>query len=386
MNFSGWQSISALIVAILLATGGCEKQQTASATSVGDRLQTLLESVVENSDSQIPGVILQISSSGMATWSGVAGLADMEIRTPLAQSDKFRAGSIMKSFVSVVILQLVEEGRVTLDTPITEMLPSNVTSRFINSDRITVRMLLNHTGGIAEWVTESVQVNRIAMSPRKVWQEWEQLEIAAEIGPSFAPGEGWAYSNTDYVLLGQILEQATGKTWREEVRNRIIEPLRLDGTSLPEPGNTEVPDQHARGYHLIDGKLVDLTEVDPSMAGAAGGHALMTTTADLIRFLDAVIEGRLFRDEKMLEEMLTFVDAPDEHGVPYYYGLGLEKYVFPGGIEMIGHAGSTAGFASVVYHVAAQGFTVSVAVNTQDLEAVYLKVLVPALEILAPSR
>ncbi|MDP6040029.1 MAG: serine hydrolase domain-containing protein, partial [Candidatus Latescibacteria bacterium] len=179
--------------------------------------------------------------------------------------------------------------------------------------------------------------------------------------------------------------QTTGHSWREEVRKRIIETLNLKNTLLPEPGNISIPDEHARGYHLINDELIDLTQVDPSMSGAAGGHALITTAADLTRLLDAVLAGKFFRNDKTLEEMLTFVDAPDEHGVPYYYGLAVEKYVFSGGIEMIGHAGGTAGFASIIYHLPAQNITIAAAINTQDLESVYLKVLLPILEILKPA-
>jgi D-alanyl-D-alanine carboxypeptidase len=117
------------------------------------------------------------------------------------------------------------------------------------------------------------------------------------------------------------------------------------------------------------------------MAGAAGGQALVTTTADLARFLDAVLNGALFQNRETLDEMLTYVDAPDEHGIPYHYGLAIEKYVFPDGIEMIGHSGGTAGFASVVSYLPDQKMTIAAAVNTQDLESVYIKVLLPALQI-----
>jgi hypothetical protein len=135
----------------------------------------------------------------------------------------------------------------------------------------------------------------------------------------------------------------------------------------------------------MNGQLLDFTDVDPSMAGAAGGSALVTTAPDLARFLDAVLAGELFQKSGSLDEMLAFVDAPDEAGVPYWYGLGVERYVLPGGVEMIGHAGGTAGYASAVHYLPAQDITVGATMNIEDLGSFYLQLLLPALEMLIPE-
>ncbi len=351
---------------------------------IASQLQAALEAAVESPDTNFPGALLYVRSPEFGPWIGAAGLGDIETGTAMRPDDKFRCGSIMKPFISVVTLQLVEEGRFSLDDPMPAVLPESVTARFADSDQITVRMLLNHTSGIADFVTEAV-VAEIFANPTKVWEDDEWLDIAAAQEPYFAPGEGWTYSNTDYILLGLVIEQATGRSWREEVRQRVIEPLNLENTLLPEPGDRSIPGNHARGYHDMGGEFVDLTGVDPSMAGAAGGHALVSTTTDLARFLDAVLAGELFQNDETLDEMLAFVDAPDEAGVPYYYGLGMEKYVFPGGIELIGHAGGTAGFSAVVYYLPAQDITVAGMINIQDLGSAYYQILLPALEILIPE-
>lgn len=379
INQKTWRPLPLFVILFMLAVGGSERKGYAFEEQPFGRLQTTLENVAKNPG--IPGVLLNVNGPKLGNWSGAAGLGNIDTQVAMKSSNQFRAGSIMKVFISVVTLQLVEENRFSLDDPISALLPQSVTSRFANSDQITVRMLLNHTGGIAEWVTD-VRNAEIAANPRKIWTDADQLNIAAERGPTFAPGQGWAYSNTHFVLLGKIIQQTTGHAWRNEIRKRIIDKLELGNTRLPAPGDTSIPPSHARGYHLTNGKFVDLTEVDPSMAGPAGGHALVTTAEDLIRFLNAVLAGEFFQNEKTLNQMLAFIDAPDEHGVPYYYGLAMKKYVLPGDIEMIGHAGSTAGFASVVYHLPAQNFTVSAMINTQDLESVYLKVLIPVLEVL----
>ena len=158
-------------------------------------------------------------------------------------------------------------------------------------------MLLNHTSGIPEWLSEPV-IERIVANPGKVWEVSEFLDLAAAQPPSFAPGEGWGYSNTDYNLLGLIIERATGQSWRDAVRKRVIERLGLRSTSLPEPGDIAIEGAFMHGYGLIGGKVVDLSFVDPSMAGAAGGGALVTTVTDLAAFMAALRAGALFANPR----------------------------------------------------------------------------------------
>ena len=371
----------ALVTLTCAATAGCGEPKQVSPEQVDARLHAVLQEAVDSPDTRFPGALLYVSSPRIGTWTGAAGLADIASHTPIDPAMTFRTGSIMKILISTVTLQLMEEGRLSLEDPLSTVLPDSVTAAIPNSERITVRMLLSHTGGVPEWVNASVMAQVIA-NPKRIWSDGDWLHIAAEVGAAFPPGEGWAYSNTGYNLLGLFIERATGQPWRREVRKRILEPLMLKDTNLPEPGRAFAAENHARGYHLTDGQLVDLTHMDPSMAGAAGGHAQASTAADLARILDAVLAGDLFERDETLKEMLTFVDAPDEHGVPYFYGLGMEKYVFPGGIEMIGHSGSTAGFASVVSYLPDLKVTVSATVNSQDLESVYLRILLPAIEVL----
>jgi D-alanyl-D-alanine carboxypeptidase len=358
-----------------------EAAMTPDNSVVTGELQKALEAAVESPESAFPGALMYVSSPELGTWTGAAGLADIETGTTVKLDDKFRAGSIMKPFIAVVILQLVEEGLFSLDDPITAVLPENVTDKFADSDQITVRMLLNHTSGIPEWLTEAANAEIVA-NQAKVWKVEEFLDLAAAQEPSFAPGKEHAYSNINYNLLGLVIEEATGRGWRDEVSQRIIQPLGLEKTYLPAPGVPSIAGAHARGYQPLDGQMVDLTEIDPSMAGAAGGGALVTTVSDLARFLNALLAGELFQKSASLDEMLTFVDAPDEAGVPYWYGLGIEKYVLPGDVEMIGHLGCTAGYCSAVYYLPAQDITVAATINIQDPGSVYFQLLLPALEIL----
>ena len=328
---------------------------------------------------------MRVSSPEIGTWSGAAGLADIEEATPMRPDNQFRGGSLTKPFVSAVVLQLVEEGRFSLNDPMTSVLPENITSKFANSSKITVRMLLNHTGGMPEFI--ELAMPDIVANLQKVWQDDEWLEFAAVQEPLFAPGEAQAYSNTDYILLGLVIENATGKTWREEIRQRIFEPLKLENTLLPEPGDKSSPPNQAHGYNNLGAGLVDVTEagVDPSMASASGGQALVTTAEDLEQFLKALLAGELFQNTGILDEMQTFVPWPE--GVPLStwvdgYGLGLMKVVYPGGMEAIGHSGTSADFNAFVFYLPDQNITISGAVNFPDGEACFDPLMQRALDIL----
>ena len=186
----------------------------------------------------------------------------------------------MKPFIAVVVLQLAEERRLSLDARLPALLPVNVVRRFHDSAQISVRMLLDHRSGIPEWDTPDID-DQIAHHPAKIWTIREKLDLAAAHPPVFAPGTSYKYSNTDYNLLGLIIERVTGHSWRHEVSRRVIGPPGLSGTSLPAPGHRSLPNPYAHAYAEVDGKRVDQTRVDPSVAGAAGGEALVTTVQDL---------------------------------------------------------------------------------------------------------
>jgi len=193
-----------------------------------------------------------------------------------------------------------------------------------------------------------------------------------------APGERFSYANTNYNLLGQILEHETGKPWRTVVRERVVEPLHLAHTSLPEPGRVPRGRDIAHGYQVMNGRVVDLTDIDSSMAGAAGGHGLLTTTQDLSRFLRGLLAGKLFQRPQTLAQMRRFVTTPNEHG-RVGYGLGLEHYVLPGNVEMIGHMGTTGGYRAFTFHLPASGIDFAM-VTTAPTDP--MPVLGPALKVL----
>jgi D-alanyl-D-alanine carboxypeptidase len=356
------------------------RSRTRFDPGLAGRLQQVLREALADPALHAPGAILHVRSPRLGAFARGAGLGRVGPDVPMRTSDRFRAGSIMKPFVSVVVLQLAERGRLSLDARLPEVLPANIVDRFPTAPDVTVRMLLGHRSGIPEWDLEA-QDEYIAHHPEKVWTLHEILDLAATHPPVFAPGTSYQYSNTDYNLLGLIIERATGRSWRHEVTRRVVDPLGLARTSLPPPGNRAIKGAHAHGYAEVDGRLADLTGVDPSMAGAAGGGALVTTVHDLARFLDALLIGRLFRHQDTLKQMLTFAPAPDQGG-QIGYGLGMEQRAVPGGIELVGHLGGTAGYCSYAGRLFPQNVTMTFDLNWQtDPTPLFL----PAVQALATS-
>ena len=174
------------------------------------------------------------------------------------------------------MLQLADEGRVDLDAGIDRYLPD-----LPAADRITPRQLLNHTSGLGEYLDQPAVVNH----PQRQWTPAELIAVAEAAGRVGQPGGPHRYSNTNYIVLGELIEQLTGNPWADEVHTRITEPLGMTHTSLIT--NTSAP-----GYQMIDGSLVDVTSTsDPSVGGAAGG--LQSTSRDLLAFATALADGTL---------------------------------------------------------------------------------------------
>jgi D-alanyl-D-alanine carboxypeptidase len=344
-------------------------------------LQRALRTALRDPSVTAPGAILHVRSPKLGRWTGVAGLGRVAPDVRMRRADRFRAGSIAKTFVSVVVLQLAERGRLSLDDRLPELLPASVTNRFPTAAEITVRMLLGHRSGLPEWDLPAVD-QQFARNPTKVWRVSEFLDLAAAQPAVFAPGTGFFYSNTNYNLLGLIIERITSRSWRRAVTRRVIRPLRLTRTDLPAPGDPSITGAHAHGYAEFEGKTVDITRADPSFAGAAGAGALITTVQDLARFLDALFRGRLFRRRATLRQMLDLAPAEGEGGLSGY-GLGIEQYSLPGGVQLVGHLGGTAGYRSFVGRVRPLGVTMTLALNALDDPT---PLIIPAVEALAATH
>lgn len=283
-------------------------------------------------------------------WNAAAGIGDLERQSPRGAHDRFRVGSNTKTFVSTVVLQLVAEGELSLDDKVGRWLPGVVEGHGHDGDRITVRQLLNHTSGIFNVTADAgfrdkVFTEKFLAHRYDTWTPEQEVAIAMRHKPDFDPGTGWNYSNTNYLLAGMIIEKVTGNSYGDEIRQRIIEPLGLSATKVPGT-NASMPKPSSRAYTRLsdapDAKNHDVTELNPSVAGASG--EMISSSADLNRFYTALLRGKLL-PKKQLAEMKTTVqqgDDPDER-----YGLGLASRKTSCGTVVWGHGGDIHGSTSM---------------------------------------
>ncbi|MFJ7628560.1 serine hydrolase domain-containing protein [Streptomyces sp. NPDC097595] len=288
------------------------------------------------------GVLAEVSGPGARSIAR-AGAAVAGTRKPMPWNGRFRIGSATKTFTAAVVLQLVGEGRVSLDDTVERWLPGVVRGHGNDGRLITVRQLLQHTSGLRDVAPEISALNSAAgyrAERFRTYTPGELVRLAVSDAPRFPPGKGWSYSNTNYVLAAMIVERVTGRSWAHEVKARIIRPLGLSGTSVP--GVLPfVPGPHAHGYAAFGTEeATDVTALDPSMAFGSG--AVISTAHDLNRFYAALLGGRLLAPAQ-LAELTDAVDAP-ELGVKY--GLGIAEIPLSCGGTYFGHRGELLGYTT----------------------------------------
>jgi D-alanyl-D-alanine carboxypeptidase len=290
-----------------------------------------------------PGVIAAVRR-GETVQGYAAGVADTATGRPRRPDEHFRIGSVTKLFTATVVLQLVAEGRIELDEG--------------------CRRMLNHTSGVFDYgddpgFLDAFTGTAFLTTRFRGYRPAELVALAMAHPPTSAPGAAWRYSNTNYVLAGQLIERVTGNTYAQEVRRRIVRPLALTGTQMPEAAQTELPEPHARHYSTLGtpgAKPHDVTELDAGYAWAAGG--MISTLADLTRFLAALLRGRLL-PPGLRAEMHTEVPGSD-------YGLGIVRWTLPGGPTVWGHNGMIHGSFTVAAGTRDGERVVAVNVNSDD--------------------
>ncbi|MEU7135629.1 serine hydrolase domain-containing protein [Streptomyces sp. NPDC046261] len=300
----------------------------------------------------IPGILGQVQDK-LGTWHGSVGVADLATDRQRLPQDRFRIGSISKAFVSTVLLQLEAEGRLDLDDTVERRLPGVVRGNGHDGGRITVRQLLNHTSGVFNYTKDPGMVEKLTSGfPEHRYDTYtprQLVAIAMKHRPDFRPGQGWNYSNTNYVLAGMIVEKVTGHTYAAEIQKRVIDKLGLRATTLPGTSSL-MPSPHGRAYGKLsdapDAEIVDTTELNPSWGGAAG--EIISTTGDLNRFYRALLGGTLL-PERQQKELLTTVPMDDAGGG---YGLGVTSATLSCGRTVWLHSGGIHGSTSLAVSTA----------------------------------
>ncbi|MET9785493.1 serine hydrolase domain-containing protein [Streptomyces canus] len=334
--------------AVALTAGFAAPAMAAGAGAGGhDATRKAVRAAVKDG---VPGVTLTAKDGG-STWSTTAGVGNLKTHAPRSADDRYRVGSITKTFVSTVLLQLEAEGRLSLDDTVEKWLPGVVHGNGHDGSRITVRQLLNHTSGIFNYTADETFGRTYFLKDGFLEHRYdtntpEQLvAVAMAHKPDFAPGTSWNYSNTNYVVAGMVIQKVTGRSYGEEIRHRIIDPLHLTATSVPGTRVT-VPQPSSRAYSKLaqtaTGPTYDVTRLNPSLASSAG--EMISDSADLDRFYAALLKGRLL-PPKQLKEMKTTVAV---EGIPNAgYGLGLMDRKLSCGVHVWGHDGGIHGSSSV---------------------------------------
>ncbi|SDL18760.1 D-alanyl-D-alanine carboxypeptidase [Glycomyces sambucus] len=347
-------AITAAVAAVGLV-GALAATQVANAGTDRDRGPdtALLEDRLADFAALTDGSVLVEVRDGRHTWREAEGPRSLDEDARDARpGDRVRIGSVTKSMVAAVVLQLEAEGEVDLDAAIDAYLPGLLPY----DEQPTVRQLLQHTGGVPDWVQlaypgmEEGDLTEVRAGLGEYYEPEELVAIAAAEDPLFPPGEGWAYSNTGYTLLGLLVEDRTGHSLRHELRERVFEPVGMDDTELPRPDTAGVRGAHSVPY-LTTGDpadpYFDATGASNSQLWASGG--VVSTVRDVNDFYDALTDGTLVSADQ-LAEATAFTDT----GAGFQYGLGL------GGVALgcpeapeevfLGHVGDGMGHQTQTFH------------------------------------
>ncbi|MCX4767545.1 beta-lactamase family protein [Streptomyces sp. NBC_01275] len=302
---------------------------------------TGLRAVLRTAVSQgTPGAMARLDDSGTMHTVAV-GVADRRTQRALSNADRFRIGSVTKTFSAVVLLQLVDEGRLSLDAPVDRYLPG-----LLPDSRITVRQVLSHRSGLYDYTNAMFAdtVSGFEAVRTKVFTYRQLVNRSLSHPRTTAPGGPYSYSNTNFVVAGLLIEKLTGHPVGAEYRTRIIEPLKLRDTSYVHPG-TRIPGRRTLGYLTPDtpgAALVDATAQTVSWAQSAG--ALISSTRDLDAFLSALLSGKL-TSAASLKQMRRWVPA----GATQAYGLGLRRRDLSCGVSVYGHTGAVQGYYTYAF-------------------------------------
>jgi D-alanyl-D-alanine carboxypeptidase len=323
-------------------------------TFSGARLTSTIQKGLDKAGA--PGAIVGVWQGKKELYREGVGVSDTTTHKALNTNGYQRIGSVTKSFVTTAILQLVDRGKVALDDPVSKYVPG-----VPNGDNITLRELSAMRSGLYSYTNTIIPVD-IASDPAKQWSPDELLGISFAQPPLFAPGTDFDYSNTNTILLGLVVEQVTGEPLAVYLKQRILKPLGLKRTSLP--NGAAFPSPHAHGYTnwtpqgLSDpatGPFVDATDWNPSWGWAAGG--MISTLDDLHGWTLALAKGTLLKPATQRMRLRSFMPAPGEGGATY--GLNIHNYN-----GWIGHDGNLAGYITFPFYQPQQDATLVVMFNS----------------------
>lgn len=316
----------------------------------------------------VPGAIIYINDPAQGFWTATLGTSNLATGAPMQVNSFMRIGSITKTLTATVILQLVDEGKLRLEDPVGKYQPE-----VPNGGNITIRELLNMSSGLFNYTEDKGLNQTFDNDPGKVFSPDELIAIGFQHPPYFAPGKGYHYSNTNYVLLGMIIEQLTGMKVEDVFQQRIFQPLGMNSSSLPKRASAVIPDPHPQGYMFgtnvqgleappltpeqaarVDaaaGTPNNVTTMNPSWAWTAG--SAISTLGDLQIWAQALATGKLLSAATQQERLSWITVAPG-----LKYGLGIAEFN-----GFIGHNGQIPGYQSFMAYQPQKGATIIVLTN-----------------------
>jgi D-alanyl-D-alanine carboxypeptidase len=349
----GFRVLTFWVITVLALCGDSAAASHVAAPKKHADLQALTRGLVQ---AGAPGALVYVRTP-TGVRSAAAGLARLTPPLRMRASHRYWVASVTKSFISTVILQLEAEGKLRADDSVERWLPGLVP----NGTSITLRELLNHTSGLFGYSEDKRFREAILASPGRVWTPRELLAVAFSHPALFAPGTNWYYTDTNYILLGLVVEAVTGQKLAGELQSRIFGPLALDATSFPT--GISIDGSFAHGYLGPAGSLIDMTAIDPSVAWAAGG--IVSNARDLTKFYSSLLKGRLLPAAE-LNDMKT--------GFPVVgvYGLGLQLASTKCG-RAFGHIGDFPGYRNIVWATSNGRRVATVMINTNQGRVVLSK-------------
>jgi len=340
--------IAIVSIGLLLAGCGSNLSTNLNSVNVSQENKNQIESMVDEvmKKYNIPGAVIGVWEGDKEPYILEKGVSETETNEPMRADQKVRIASNTKTFTGTMILELVKEGKLSLDSKLSEFYPD-----IPNAEKITIRQMLGMTSGIHGMYDLNGLMNDYYNNPLKHWEPEEIYNIIVKQKPDFEPDEKAEYSDSNYILLGMIAKKVTGKKVEELIHDKIIRFLNLTSTSFPTDSIMSSPFAH--GYRNYPDKdvLSDITTMDPSIAWTGG--AMISNAYDLNRWVREVYKGTLLNDE-LQKERLTFRDM----GNNLSYGLAVMKLG-----NFYGHNGTILGYNTVMLYLPQKDATIIAIIN-----------------------
>lgn len=344
---------SLMLIFLLLAIAGIANPQIAVDDAVSAKVDDVVRAQLRKQ--KIPGIGLGVMRDGKIIKATGYGLANVELNVSVKPESIFQTGSVGKQFTATAVMMLVEEGKLGLDDKITKYFPEAPAAW----KAVTVRHLLTHTSGIADYGGEESTMGKGVINFRQDYTEDDLVRIFSAMPMDFQPGEKWKYSNTGYVILGVLIHRVTGKFYGDFLQERIFHPLGMTSTRII--SEVDIIPGRTTGYRLLKGELKNQEWVSPSLNTTADG-ALYTNVYDLAKWDAALYTERLLK-KASFDQMWTPVKLNNGTNYNYGFGWGVQE---ANGHRLLAHDGAWQGFTMNISRYVDDRLTIVVFTNLDE--------------------